>query len=144
MLGIAELYARYYETAEQEIRLALELNPNDADAQAHASFALALAGDAEGGVVAARKALPLAPFRPEWYAGMAGIAFFSARRYEETIATLSTAPRPSATHPPSSPRPMPTSGTPSEARLIGTPSTATIATSWPGAASRPISAAWSG
>ncbi|XKE46495.1 hypothetical protein LG302_04975 [Halomonas organivorans] len=93
MLGIAELYARHYEVAEREIRLSLELNPNDADALAHASFALALAGDAEGGVAAAQRALRLAPFRPEWYAGMAGIAFFTARRYEEAIAILATAPQ---------------------------------------------------
>ncbi len=93
MLGLAELYARRYEAADRELTLALALNPNDADVLAHASFALALIGDPERGVEAARKALRLAPYRPEWYAGMAGIAFFSARRYAEAIDTLASAPQ---------------------------------------------------
>ncbi|GEK48649.1 BTAD domain-containing putative transcriptional regulator [Halomonas pacifica] len=93
MLGLAELYARRYEAADRELTLALALNPNDADVLAHAAFALALIGDPERGVEAARKALRLAPYRPEWYAGMAGIAFFSARRYGEAINTLATAPQ---------------------------------------------------
>ncbi|UYG08645.1 BTAD domain-containing putative transcriptional regulator [Halomonas sp. M4R1S46] len=92
MLGLAELYARHYDVAHRELTLALELNPNDADVLAHASFALALAGDPQQGVAAARRALRLAPYRPEWYAGMAGIAFFSAHLYEEAIATMATAP----------------------------------------------------
>lgn len=93
MLGLAELYGRRYETARRELLKALEFNPNDADVLAHASFALALIGEPEQGVDAARKALRLAPHRPEWYAGMAGIAFFSARSYEEAIDTMASAPQ---------------------------------------------------
>ncbi|GGY10812.1 transcriptional regulator [Litchfieldella qijiaojingensis] len=93
MLGLAELYARRYEAADRELSLALALNPNDADVLAHASFALALAGEPERGVEAARKALRLAPYRPDWYAGMAGIAFFSARLYDEAIDTMASAPQ---------------------------------------------------
>ncbi|EPC03706.1 hypothetical protein L861_19420 [Litchfieldella anticariensis FP35 = DSM 16096] len=93
MLGLAELYGRHYEAANRELSLALTLNPNDADVLAHASFALALAGDPERGVEAARKALRLAPYRPEWYAGMAGIAFFSAHLYGEAIETMASAPQ---------------------------------------------------
>ncbi|MFY0990635.1 BTAD domain-containing putative transcriptional regulator [Halomonas sp. C05BenzN] len=93
MLGLAELYGGHYEAANRELSLALELNPNDADVLAHASFALALIGEPERGVEAARKALRLAPHRPDWYAGMAGIAFFSARRYEEAIDTMATSPQ---------------------------------------------------
>ncbi|MDI5932845.1 BTAD domain-containing putative transcriptional regulator [Halomonas kalidii] len=93
MLGLAELYGGRYEAAHRELSLALALNPNDADVLAHASFALALIGEPERGVDAARKALRLAPYRPEWYAGMAGIAFFSARLYDEAIDTLASAPQ---------------------------------------------------
>jgi TolB-like protein len=93
MLGLAELYGGHYTTAERELSLALALNPNDADVLAHASFALALIGEPERGVEAARKALRLAPHRPEWYAGMAGIAFFSAHRYDEALDTLACAPQ---------------------------------------------------
>ncbi|MFC3282470.1 BTAD domain-containing putative transcriptional regulator [Litchfieldella rifensis] len=93
MLGLAELYGGHYEAANRELSMALALNPNDADVLAHASFALALAGEPERGVEAARKALRLAPYRPEWYAGMAGIAFFSARLYDEAIDTMASAPQ---------------------------------------------------
>ncbi|TFH87854.1 hypothetical protein EQG41_02755 [Billgrantia azerbaijanica] len=93
MLGLAELYGRDYAAAERELSLALALNPNDSEVLAHAAFALALAGEPERGVAAARKALRLAPYRPEWYAGMAGIAFFSARLYDEAIDTMAGAPQ---------------------------------------------------
>lgn len=93
MLGLAELYAGHYATAEHELSLALAINPNDSEILAHASFSLALIGKPERGVAAARQALRLAPYRPEWYAGMAGIAFFSARLYDEAIDTLTCAPQ---------------------------------------------------
>ncbi|MGC3875300.1 BTAD domain-containing putative transcriptional regulator [Halomonas sp. GXIMD04776] len=93
MLGLAELYSRRYDAANRELSLALALNPNDANVLAHASFALALIGEPARGMEAARKALRLAPYRPEWHAGMTGIAFFSARRYQEAIDILATAPQ---------------------------------------------------
>ncbi|MCG6659195.1 hypothetical protein HOP52_15660 [Halomonas campisalis] len=93
MLGVAELYDGQYAAAERELSLALALNPNDSEVLAHASFALALIGHPERGVAAARQALRLAPYRPEWYAGMAGIAFFSAHLYDEAIDTLACAPQ---------------------------------------------------
>lgn len=92
MLALAELYGRRYDTARGELEAALALNPNDADVLAHASFAMALIGEPDKGVEAARKALRLAPHRPDWYAGMAGIALFSARRYQEAIDTMACAP----------------------------------------------------
>ncbi|SHF47339.1 TolB amino-terminal domain-containing protein [Modicisalibacter ilicicola DSM 19980] len=93
MLGLAELYSRRYDSANRELSLALTLNPNDADVLAHASFALALIGEPARGVEAARKALRLAPYRPEWHAGMTGIAFFSARHYQEAIDIMASAPQ---------------------------------------------------
>lgn len=92
MLALAELYGRRYDAARSELTAALELNPNDADVLAHAAFAMALIGEPERGVEAARRALRLAPHRPDWYSGMAGIAFFSARRYREAIDTMACAP----------------------------------------------------
>lgn len=92
MLALAELYGRRYDTARGELEAALALNPNDADVLAHASFAMALIGEPDRGVDAARRALRLAPHRPDWYAGMAGIALFSARRYQEAIDTMACAP----------------------------------------------------
>lgn len=92
MLGLAELYRRRYDAARSELLTALELNPNDADVLAHASFAMALIGEPDKGVEAARKALRLAPYHPDWYAGMAGIAFFTAYRYQEAIDTMALAP----------------------------------------------------
>lgn len=41
---------------------------------------------------AGRSALRLAPYHPEWYAAFVGIALFSARLYEEAIATMTPAP----------------------------------------------------
>lgn len=92
MLALAELYGRRYDAAHGELLTALELNPNDTDVLAHASFALALIGDSERAVDAGRKALRLAPHHPDWYAGMAGIALFSARHYREAVDTLASAP----------------------------------------------------
>ncbi|MDR5900923.1 BTAD domain-containing putative transcriptional regulator [Halomonas icarae] len=93
MLGLAELYSQRYDAANRELSLALTLNPNDANVLAHASFALALIGEPARGVDAARKALRLAPYRPEWHAGMTGIAFFSARHYQDAIDILASAPQ---------------------------------------------------
>lgn len=92
MLALAELYGGRYDAARGELEAALALNPNDADVLAHASFAMALIGEPDRGVEAARRALRLAPHRPDWYAGMAGIALFSARRYQEAIDTMACAP----------------------------------------------------
>lgn len=92
MLALAELYAGRYDPAGRELEMALALNPNDADVLAHASFALALIGQPDNGAEAARKALRLAPHRPDWYAGMAGVALFSARCYQEAIDVMACAP----------------------------------------------------
>jgi DNA-binding SARP family transcriptional activator len=92
MLGLSLLYGREYDAAEREIARALELNPHDADVLAHAAAALALLGQHEAAVDAARTALRLAPYHPEWYAAFAGMALFTARLHEEAIATMAPAP----------------------------------------------------
>jgi DNA-binding SARP family transcriptional activator/cytochrome c-type biogenesis protein CcmH/NrfG len=94
ILGVAELYARNYESARRHLLTALRLNPNDADVLAHASFGMALIGEHDLAVDAGRRALRLQPHHPDWYAGMIGIALFSARRHEEAIAAMAPAPEP--------------------------------------------------
>jgi len=92
MLGIAQIYAGEYETAQRSFAKALDLNPNDCDVLANAACALALIGDHETATQVGRRALWLAPHHPEWYVVMVGMALFAGRHYEEAIEVISTAP----------------------------------------------------
>jgi tetratricopeptide (TPR) repeat protein len=92
ILGVAQLYARDYDAARHHLLKAVELNPNDADVLAHVSFGMALVGEHRLAVETGRSALRLQPHHPDWYAGMVGIALFSARLHEEAIHTMAPAP----------------------------------------------------
>jgi TolB-like protein len=93
LLGVAQLYGLNYEAAQRHLLAALELNPNDTDMLAHVSVAMALIGDHDLAVETGRRALRLAPHRPEWHAGFVGIALFAARLHEEAIETMAPTPQ---------------------------------------------------
>jgi TolB-like protein/cytochrome c-type biogenesis protein CcmH/NrfG len=99
MLGVAQLYARDYAAARRHLVKALELNPNDADVLAHVAFGMALIGERDLAVDAGRHALRLQPHHPDWYAGLVGIALFSARLHDEAIQTMTPAPEAFCTEP---------------------------------------------
>lgn len=99
MLGLTEIYTGDYQTAERCLVRALELNHNDTDVLAHAAGGMALIGDHRRAVEAGERALRLAPFHPDWYVVMIGLAFLSSRRYAEAIEVVGTAPEASCTAP---------------------------------------------
>jgi tetratricopeptide (TPR) repeat protein len=92
VLGMTQIYGGDYDAARSQVTTALELNPNDADVLAHGSWALAILGRHDEAVEWGRRALRLAPHRPEWYSTFVGVALFAARRHEEAIETMATAP----------------------------------------------------
>ena len=93
MLGVARLFGGDYDGAQRDVNRALELNSNDSDVLAHASVCLAMLGEHEAAVETGRRALYLAPHRPEWYVGLIGNALFTGREYEEAIETMLQAPQ---------------------------------------------------
>jgi TolB-like protein len=93
MLGVAQLFGGDYDGAERQITRALELNSNDSDVLAHASVCMAMLGDHDNALATGRRALHLAPHRPEWYIGLIGNALFTAQQYEEAIDTMRQAPQ---------------------------------------------------
>jgi DNA-binding SARP family transcriptional activator/TolB-like protein len=93
LLGVAELYGLNYEAARRRLLKSLELNTNDADMLAHVTVAMALIGEHDLAVETGRRALRLAPHRPEWYAGFVGIALFAARLHDEAVETMAPTPQ---------------------------------------------------
>ncbi|HEX5938899.1 MAG TPA: BTAD domain-containing putative transcriptional regulator, partial [Dehalococcoidia bacterium] len=93
MLGVAKIFGGDYDGAQRQLMRALELNPNDSDVLAHASVCMALLGDHEIAVETGRRALYLAPHRPEWYVGLIGNSLFTARNYQEALEIMLQAPQ---------------------------------------------------
>ncbi len=67
---------------------ALELNPNNADLLTDWGWNLAYLGRANEGFDAIKKAMRLNPYYPDWYRRALGDAAYTARMYDEAIATL--------------------------------------------------------
>jgi DNA-binding SARP family transcriptional activator/TolB-like protein len=93
MLGVAQLFGGDYNGAQRHVMRALELNPNDSDVLAHASICMALLGEHDLAVETGRRALYLAPHRPDWYIGLIGNSLFTARQYQEALETMLQAPQ---------------------------------------------------
>jgi tetratricopeptide (TPR) repeat protein len=88
MLGLVHWFRREYDEARSEFERAVELNPNDYDTRRRYGVFLAAIGKAEAAIEQLNLAKRLNPFDTRWVPWLVGIVCFSARRYDDAIATL--------------------------------------------------------
>ena len=88
LLGVVHLFRREYDEARSETEKGVELNPNDPEARRYYGDFLAATGKPEAAIEQIDLAKRLNPFDTRWVPWIRGIACFTARRYEEAIATL--------------------------------------------------------
>jgi TolB-like protein/Flp pilus assembly protein TadD len=94
ILGLIHLMRREYDEAGSETEKAIGLNPNDPEARRYYGDFLAATGRAEAAIEQIDLAKRLNPFDTRWVPWVRGIACFTARRYDEAIATLRQAREP--------------------------------------------------
>ena len=89
-LGTIQLNRREFNDSGRSFRKAISLNPNDSQAFALFGVYLTAIGEPEQGIEQFNKAMRLNPFEPKWFRWSRGIAFFTARRYEDAISDLAS------------------------------------------------------
>jgi len=80
-----------FSEAKIHIERALELNPNDTEARCIYAWFLACAGEPHNAIEQFEIAWRHNPFDIAWLPWVKGQAYFNARRYDEAIATFTTA-----------------------------------------------------
>jgi TolB-like protein len=88
MLGLVHWFRREYDEARSEFERAVDLNPNDYDTRRRYGVFLAATGKAEAAIEQLNLAKRLNPFDTRWVPWLMGIVCFSARHYDDAIATL--------------------------------------------------------
>jgi adenylate cyclase len=88
LLGNVHIYRREFDEARSQLLTALALNPNDVEARAIYGMYLIAVGDVAAAVEQFDIAKRHNPFEFNWVVWYRGIALFTARRYDEAIATL--------------------------------------------------------
>jgi adenylate cyclase len=88
ILGAVHWFRREYDEARSEIERAIDLNPNDPEARRYYGNLLVATGNPDAGIEQIDLAKRLNPFDTRWVPWIRGIACFSARHYDEAIATL--------------------------------------------------------
>lgn len=87
VIGRIQLYRRNFDLAAWYFDRALALCPNDADTLIQLSLCEVFLGRPEVGVAHAQKAMRLNPYHPNIYHAYAAMAYFSALRLEEAVAS---------------------------------------------------------
>ena len=88
LLGNIHIYRREYDEACAHLRRAIALNPNDVDARGIYGLYLIAVGETEAALEQFDIARRHNPFEFNYIVWYRGIALFTARRYQEAIATL--------------------------------------------------------
>jgi len=88
LLGQMHLYRREYDEARTHVEKALELNPNDTEARAVYGIFLTSIGEPLEAIAQFEIARRHNPFDFNWVPWVKGIAYFTAHRYDDAIATL--------------------------------------------------------
>ena len=89
-LGVIQVFRREFDDARHSLERAIELNPNDAQTLGNHGLYLTAVGRADEAVAQLELSSRINPLHPDWVDWIKGAAFFSARRYDEAIATLRT------------------------------------------------------
>ena len=87
-LGTISLYRREFDDARHSLERAIKLNPNDDQALAWYGMYLTAVGRADEAVAEYDLSARINPLQPGGIDWIRGIAFFTARRYDEAITTL--------------------------------------------------------
>jgi adenylate cyclase len=91
IMGAVHWFRREYDEARSEIERAIDLNPNDPEARRYYGNLLVATGNPDAGIEQIDLGKRLNPFDTRWVPWIRGIACFTARRYDEAIATLKQA-----------------------------------------------------
>jgi adenylate cyclase len=86
MLGCLALHEHNYAEAVSLGREAVTLGPSIADNLVLLAMILNYRGDAAEGSQLVEKAMRLSPQYPDWYLGVAGVAYYQLGRYDDAIA----------------------------------------------------------
>jgi TolB-like protein len=96
LLGFVHIFRREYDEAGAQLRRAVSLNPNDVEARGIYGVYLIAIGDAQAALEQFDIAKRNNPFETNWVIDCRGIALFTARRYDDAIATLQQVPSPTS------------------------------------------------
>jgi adenylate cyclase len=88
LLGYLLQTAGRMDEAKTHLERAITRNPNDADSLAGMGTYLHRRGDPESAIEHHIRAVRLNPYHPVWYLWHLGLAYYSARRYEQALETL--------------------------------------------------------
>ncbi len=89
-LGLIQIFRREFDDARHSVERAIELNPNDDTALDNYGIYLTAVGRADEAVAQLELSARINPLQPDWVDWLKGFALFTARRYDEAIATLRT------------------------------------------------------
>jgi TolB-like protein/class 3 adenylate cyclase/Tfp pilus assembly protein PilF len=89
VLGLLYLHMRSFADARVHVEKAVHLNPNDIQAIGHYGWFLTCVGEADKAIELFEIARRRDPLDPSWIPWLMGIAYFTAHRYDQAIATLS-------------------------------------------------------
>ena len=85
-LGEIHMFRREFDDARYWLERAIEINPNDANSLGQYGLYLSAVGRADEALVQYDVSARINPLQADWVDWLRGIAFFSARRYDEAIA----------------------------------------------------------
>jgi TolB-like protein/class 3 adenylate cyclase len=91
ILGFVCLHRQQFEEAESLCRKAVRLNPNDADIAAKVGLVLTDLGKAVEAIEFIETARRLDPHKSDRYSDYLGLAYYTARRYEDAVREFKTA-----------------------------------------------------
>ena len=87
-LGMCHVYHRAFDDALDSFKRALMLNPNDYYALGFFGFYLTAVGRIDEALTKFDQSARINPLQPEWVGWLSGIAFFTARQYDQAITVL--------------------------------------------------------
>lgn len=90
ILGVVCLHRQQYEEAESLCRKAMRLNPNDADIAAKMGLVLTDLGKSAEAIEFIETARRLDPHKSDRYSDYLGLAYYTARRYEDAVRAFRT------------------------------------------------------
>ena len=88
LLGHVHVFRREYDEARAHLHAAIALNPNDVEARGVYGIYLYAVGEADAALEQFDIAARHNPFEFNWIILCRGVALFTARRYDEALATL--------------------------------------------------------
>ena len=92
VMGWVQMVRHQFSKAARHWEQAISLNPNDADILMWRATSLAFLGEPEKGVEAAKLAMRLNPFHPDWYLSDYAVVLFFCQRFEEMQAIYDVIP----------------------------------------------------